>query len=148
MEPNKHCLFFAGGKKISIDSTSSQSVIKLSKNANGVLVVELKFTFSTEEALKSVFNFPELQVEEAEIAATKPNMVYVEAYNENAEPKEIAISAGNFIMAYDKGVYSEFILKGVIASSGKTDHAKTDHPQTAPPVSPTPEPPADHGDEK
>lgn len=138
MEPNKNCLFFAGGKKFNIDSTSGQSLIKLSKNQKGIFVVELKFTISMEEASKSIFNFPELEVTEPEIAATKPNMVYIETYNEKAEPVDIAIPAGNFIIAYDKDGYAEFVLKGVVSSSGKTDHPKTDHPVTAPTPNPNP----------
>ncbi|MEY2917968.1 MAG: hypothetical protein RIS73_1682, partial [Bacteroidota bacterium] len=37
---------------------------------------------------------------------------------------------GNFIITYDKGNFSEIILKGVVTNSGKTDHPKTDHPAT------------------
>ena len=144
MEPNKNCLFFAGGKKFNIDSTSGQSVIKLSKNEKGIFVVELKFTISIEEASKSVFNFPELEVGETEIGSKKPNLVYLETYNEKNEPIEITIPAGNFIMAYDKEGFSEFILKGVVSGSGKTDHPKTDHAGTG---TPTPAPNPETGTE-
>ncbi len=138
MEPNKNCLFFAGGKKFNIDSTSNQSIMKLSKNEKGIFVVELKFTINMEEAAKSIFNFPELKVEESKIAEENPNMVYVETYNEKNEAVEIVIPAGNFMIGYDKDGFSEFILKGVVSGSGKTDHPKTDHPVTGP--NPTPDP--------
>lgn len=136
MDPNKNCLFFSGGKKFNIDPTSEQSSIKLTKNDKGIFSVEVKFTISTEEALKSVFNFTDLQVAEPDIAVSKPNMVYVETYNEKTEPIEIVVKAGNFIIAYDKEGFSEFILKGMVPLSGKTDHPKTDHPVMPPPPNP------------
>lgn len=136
MDPNKNCLFFSGGKKFNIDPTSEQSSIKLTKNDKGIFSVEVKFTISTEEALKSVFNFTDLQVAEPDIAVSKPNMVYVETYNEKTEPIEIVVKAGNFIIAYDKEGFSEFILKGMVPLSGKTDHPKTDHPVMPPPANP------------
>ncbi len=139
MEPNKSCLFFAGGKKFNIDPTSEQSSIKLSKNEKGIFSVEVKFIINTEEALKSIFNFAELKVAEPDIAVSKPNMVYVETYNDKTEPVEIVVRAGNFIIAYDKEGFSEFVLKGMVPLSGKTDHPKTDHSATGPTPPPNPE---------
>lgn len=136
MDPSAKCLFFAGGKKFNIDPTSGQSSIKLSKNERGIFVVELKFTINNEETSKSVFNFPELGVDEKKIDEIKPNMVYIETYDEKNQPVNINIPLGNFVIAYDKDGVSEFILKGVISGSGKTDHPKTDHSIDAPPPGP------------
>jgi hypothetical protein len=129
-KPNTNCIFFAGGKKFNTDATNSRSVLRLSKSEDGAVVIELKFTISKEEAEKSIFNFSELKVNETDINEKKPNMVFLEAYDQNLKPQDQMVYDGNFIITYDKGNFSEIILKGVVTNSGKTDHPKTDHPAT------------------
>ncbi len=126
MNPNKNCIFFAGGKKFNIDTTDGKSRIRLVKTGEEEFTLELKLAISKEEAKESIFNFKELNTAEGEIHK-KPNLVFLEAYEEETA-KEIDVEMGDFFIGYNKEGYTDFIIKATITQSGKTDHPKTDHP--------------------
>jgi hypothetical protein len=129
MDPNKNCVFFAGGKKFNADPDDNKSFATLRKTADG-FTIKMELSINKEEAKNSIYNFSDLNVPEEKIPDLS-NLVFLEAYSdETGTQKEIEIKIANFIIAFDKGDNSELILKASVANSGKTDHSKTDHSTT------------------
>lgn len=120
MEPNKDCLFFAGGKKFNIEGGVKRSNVTMEKTKEGVTFT-IKLTISGESVENLIFNYDEFETLNNQ-PKIPGNMVFVKAYG-TGEERIVPINNSQLMIGYDEDEVAEFSFNLKVDRAGKIDHS-------------------------
>lgn len=124
----KKSLFFAGGKKISLETNDEQKGLRIKKVADG-WTITLSLFISDEESkdvIRAFKDFPPL-TEEQDFDDAYPNQVFMQAFKDEAATDPIDINLGDvfFNITHHKDEDGEITLVIRPLAIGKTQNSKT-----------------------
>jgi hypothetical protein len=123
----KKAIFFAGGKRVQLETNDKAKGLTLERDGEGNWKVKIELFIDKAEATNVIRKFKDLGGSEEEVEKKFANQVFFAAFEEDGSPMNIQMDAAHLSVVFNKGDNGELVLAMRPVAMGKTENVKTEN---------------------
>jgi hypothetical protein len=128
----KKAIFFAGGKRVHLQTNDNAKGLRFERDANGNWKATIELFIVKEEAQNVIRKFADFSNGEEEVTEDQldkkfANQVFLAAFEDDGRPMNIEMDSAHLSVLFSKEDSGELVLVMRPVAMGKTENVKTEN---------------------